>query len=230
MVAKSRLVLRPWMRSTNSVKSTTAPRKQGGVLLGRLIVNTEDVVVDEITKPGPDDIRGRYRFKRSSNSAQPRVVSAWRESTGTKIYLGDWHSHPEDHPSPSSVDRRDWNRVVKRAVYEQDFLLFAIVGRRSIGVWEGRRIGRRSTALHQCPAAIDDPLTGAFPARPTVQDKRFRLTLGVGERRDSLPRMSATVTFILGLWGRENPSHGRLPADLKFDEGFLWNLANEQRP
>ena len=131
-------------------------QEAGGVLLGRLIVNTEDVVVDEITKPGPDDIRGRYQFKRSSNSAQPRVVSAWRESTGTKIYLGDWHSHPEDHPSPSFVDRRDWNRVVKRAVYEQAFLLFAIVGRRSIGVWEGRRIGRSSTALHACPAVVDN--------------------------------------------------------------------------
>jgi integrative and conjugative element protein (TIGR02256 family) len=129
----------------------------GGVLLGRLIVGTEDVVVDEITEPGTEDIRGRYGFKRSPDAAQARVIAAWCESTGTKIYLGDWHSHPEDHPSPSGVDRRDWNRVLKRAVYEQDFLLFAIVGRESIGIWEGRRIGRGSTALHQCPAAVDEP-------------------------------------------------------------------------
>lgn len=126
----------------------------GGVLLGRLIVNTEDVVVDEITLPGPKDVRARYWFKRSRTSAQPRVVAAWRESTGTRIYLGDWHSHPEDHPTPSCVDRRDWNRVLQRAVYEQDFLLFAIVGRRSIAIWEGRRAGRRSTALDPCPAAL----------------------------------------------------------------------------
>lgn len=40
--------------------------------------------------------------------------------------------------------------------------------------------------------------------------------------------MSATVTFILGLCG-SGKTHliERLPADLKFDEGFLWNLANE---
>jgi integrative and conjugative element protein (TIGR02256 family) len=128
----------------------------GGVLLGRLVVNTDDVVIDEITFPGPEDVRARYSFRRSPNSAQPRVVSAWQESTGTKIYLGDWHSHPEDHPNPSWVDRRDWNRVLKRAVYEQAFLLFVIVGRRSIHLWEGRRVGTRSTALEPCPEVVDE--------------------------------------------------------------------------
>jgi len=122
----------------------------GGVLLGRLILNTEDIVVDEITQPGPHDKGTRYWFRRSRKTAQPRVDAAWRESAGTRIYLGDWHSHPEDHPTPSCVDRRDWNRVLKQAVYEQDFLLFAIVGRDSVALWEGRLVGR-STTLHSCP-------------------------------------------------------------------------------
>lgn len=82
-------------------------------------------------------------------------MAAWRESTGTRIYLGDWHSHPEDDPKPSCVDRRDWNRVLKRAVYEQDFLLFAIVGRRSIAPWEGR-LSDRSATLHACPVTDDN--------------------------------------------------------------------------
>ena len=34
----------------------------GGVLLGRLIVNTEDVVVDEVTTPSLADTRSRYFF------------------------------------------------------------------------------------------------------------------------------------------------------------------------
>lgn len=122
----------------------------GGVLLGRLIVNTEDVVVDEVTTPSLADTRSRYFFRRSRHSAQPRVNEAWKETVGTRIYLGDWHSHPEDHPTPWCVDRRDWNRVLKRAVYEQDFLFFVIVGRKSIGLWEGRRTGKSSTSLQLC--------------------------------------------------------------------------------
>ena len=53
-------------------------------------------------------------------------------------YLGEWHTHPEDVPSPSSHDRRDWLRTLDTAQFEQSFLFFIIVGRTSIGVWEGQ--------------------------------------------------------------------------------------------
>jgi integrative and conjugative element protein (TIGR02256 family) len=127
-----------------------ASPESGGVLLGRLILDSDDVVIDEITAPSSTDERGRFWFKRSGTSAQPRVVSAWGESNGTRIYLGDWHSHPEDDPAPSPVDRRDWSRTLERAVYEQDFLLFAIVGRKSLCLWEGRRAGRRNRRIVAC--------------------------------------------------------------------------------
>ena len=68
-------------------------------------------------------------------------------SVTSRIYLGDWHSHPEDRLTPSPVDRRDWSGTLERAVYEQDFLLFAIVGRKSLCLWEGRPAGRRNTPL-----------------------------------------------------------------------------------
>lgn len=48
----------------------------GGVLLDRLILNTDDVVVDEITLPRPADNRARFWFRRSRQTAQARVVAA----------------------------------------------------------------------------------------------------------------------------------------------------------
>jgi len=122
----------------------------GGVLLGRLIVDSDDVVIDEITTPGPHDRRARYWFNRSKKSAQPRVNEAWAQSGGTRIYLGDWHSHPEDHPTPSRVDRKDWARVLKEASYEQASLFFVIVGRRSTSLWEGRVTTGGKTELEEC--------------------------------------------------------------------------------
>lgn len=127
--------------------------ESGGVLLGRMIVDTDHVVVDEVTTPGLRDVQTRYSFRRSRDSAQLRVTQAWHETGSTRIYLGEWHSHPEDDPAPSAVDRRDWSRVLKEAVYEQDFLLFAIVGRRSIRLWEGFRERSGRTSVYACPLA-----------------------------------------------------------------------------
>ena len=133
-----------------------ASLEAGGVLLGRLIEGSLDVVVDEITTPGPADERSRYAFKRSRKSAQPRVTQAWSESAGTRIYLGDWHSHPEDEPTPSSVDRRDWANTLRQATYEQDFLLFAIVGRRCTALWEVRDAVSRAAWLRECTSSAAD--------------------------------------------------------------------------
>ncbi|MCC7389838.1 MAG: Mov34/MPN/PAD-1 family protein [Phycisphaerales bacterium] len=108
----------------------------GGILLGRLILGTADVVVDEACGPSSHDRRSRHRFLRARRPAQETVDQAWTRSDGTLIYLGEWHTHPEDDPTPSCIDRRSWAHTVRRATLEQDFLLFVIVGRVSLRVWE----------------------------------------------------------------------------------------------
>jgi integrative and conjugative element protein (TIGR02256 family) len=121
--------------------------ERGGVLLGRLIVDSDDVVVDEITTPGPNDKWGRYFFRRSRNDTQKRIVDAWNESGHTRHYLGEWHTHPEALPQPSCKDRCNWRRIAKKAVYEQDALFFLIVGQSSIAAWEVDRKTREITQL-----------------------------------------------------------------------------------
>jgi integrative and conjugative element protein (TIGR02256 family) len=108
----------------------------GGVLLGRLIIGGEDVIIDEITVPAPGDRRSRFFFFRQREAAQRRVQAAWQETQGTRIYMGEWHTHPEDDPTPSSHDLKNWRRIIKLARYEQDSLFFVIVGRKQTRVWE----------------------------------------------------------------------------------------------
>lgn len=118
----------------------------GGIMLGRLILDCSDVIVDDATKPHPDDKRSRLFFWRSNKNAQQRVVDAWNGSSGTQIYLGEWHTHPEDVPKPSCVDIQNWNRILGRSRFEQGFLLFVIIGRRETRVWEAGK-GRRIESL-----------------------------------------------------------------------------------
>lgn len=108
----------------------------GGLLIGRLISGTADVVVDRATGPVPSDRRSRFYFVRARRPAQEAVDAAWASSAGTQNYIGDWHTHPEDDPSPSCIDRRDWRQIVRRSEFEQPRLVFIIVGRNRIKAWE----------------------------------------------------------------------------------------------
>ncbi|MDX2053624.1 MAG: Mov34/MPN/PAD-1 family protein [Polyangiaceae bacterium] len=127
----------------------TGAFEAGGVLLGRIILATGDVVIDQVTTPCSNDLRSRYRFLRSRTGAQARVHQAWIDSQGTRIYLGEWHSHPEPHPSPSRQDIDDWRRVARKARYEQSFLLFVILGTQSLCVWCVERGSSRPTLLER---------------------------------------------------------------------------------
>lgn len=111
----------------------------GGVLLGRWLVEKDDVIIDQATEPCEADRRGRFSFVRRREPAQRQVDAAWTRSGQIVQYLGEWHTHPEPHPTPSAVDLRDWQKILRRAHFETESLFFAIVGLASIGVWEGRK-------------------------------------------------------------------------------------------
>lgn len=129
--------------------------ESGGVLLGREISESDDVSVDEVTEPHKSDWKSRLAFFRGKKAAQVKVNDAWKDSKGTRIYLGEWHTHPEDDPTPSrSVDCPDWFRIAKEAVFEQDFLLFVIVGLEKTNVWE---IRKGCVELQQLKPIVEEP-------------------------------------------------------------------------
>lgn len=111
----------------------------GGILLGRLILDTEDISVDLISEPTQFDKRSRFNFFRSREPHQDIVNKAWDSSTGTCIYLGEWHCHPEDDPTPSGHDLKNWKQIVKSAKYEQSSLIFLIAGYKRIRLWESKK-------------------------------------------------------------------------------------------
>ena len=119
----------------------------GGMLLGRLVAECDDVVIDEVTEPTTSDQRGRFFFMRSKKHAQQRVNEAWEESKSTRIYLGEWHTHPEIDPSPSSKDLKNWHRIARVAQYEQAFLLFIIVGWERMRIWELNKVSETLSEL-----------------------------------------------------------------------------------
>lgn len=113
--------------------------ESGGVLLGRFIKGSKNIVVDKLTTPLRGDKQTRYSFKRLSPLHQEIITAEWHKSKGTCNYLGEWHTHPEDFPTPSGVDLRDWKRKLKKDVFSSRYLYFIIGGIKSIDMWEGDR-------------------------------------------------------------------------------------------
>lgn len=136
----------------NHRQSSPDTPEAGGILLGRMVANTADVVIDQASAPGPLDLRGRHSFHRRRTPAQGIVTSAWTGSDGTQNYLGEWHSHPEDHPNYSADDLADWHRLLTETSFAQESLFFVIVGREEVSIWEMRREG--------LPEKLERPDTG----------------------------------------------------------------------
>jgi len=110
--------------------------ESGGVLLGRHIIDTNDIVVDQVTIPMTGDRQRYSSFFRSHFLHQVQINQAWNENKGTCTYLGEWHTHSEPVPSPSIVDRVDWQRKLVVDKFSE-CLFFIILGTETACVWEG---------------------------------------------------------------------------------------------
>jgi integrative and conjugative element protein (TIGR02256 family) len=131
------------------VQNEPNKREAGGVLLGRYILDCEDVIVDRITMPTKRDQRSRFRFFRSARLHQQAIDKAWTSSEGTCNYLGEWHTHPEPDPSPSFIDMLGWRKKLLFDKFDSDVLYFVIVGTEQINAWQGHRRTLSIEKLHK---------------------------------------------------------------------------------
>lgn len=121
----------------------------GGILLGRLIVDCSDVVIDDITVPLRNDIRKLLFFFREKTLHQMIAYKKWLENEQSCHYLGDWHTHPQDIPSPSAQDIRNWGNILRETISDYDSLFFIIIGRVELRIWEGNKKDLSITLLER---------------------------------------------------------------------------------
>jgi integrative and conjugative element protein (TIGR02256 family) len=121
------------------IQDNNYKKEAGGVLLGRYICNSLDIVIDEITIPMWGDRRKWFSFFRSRRPHQKVIDRLWQESEGTINYLGEWHTHPENTPAPSDTDIKGWEYKLRQDVFDGDSLWFIIIGIKSLRIWEVSR-------------------------------------------------------------------------------------------
>ena len=115
-------------------------KERGGILLG--FRRGEHLHITEATVPTRRDVGSMFSFRRSAAIHREVALKRWRHSGKTMDWVGEWHSHPEENPSPSSIDLRSWSEMTER---RDAPMVFLIVGWRR--GWLGLCIPRRESPI-----------------------------------------------------------------------------------
>lgn len=99
----------------------------GGLLIGYKRGNHFEIT--DVTTPYKEDVRSRCFFERKDKKHIKKLEYIHKISLGEKCFLGEWHTHPEQNPKPSSVDLMEWK---KTANHNEETLLFLIIGQEGI--------------------------------------------------------------------------------------------------
>ncbi|MGP8308255.1 Mov34/MPN/PAD-1 family protein [Vibrio sp. YIC-376] len=102
--------------------------EQGGILLGEW--RGLHMRITSITRPQPTDKASRFSFVRCGRTHSKLIREEWEKSDGATNYLGEWHTHPEPHPTPSAIDYVNWKLLNGR-----DPVLLIIQG--TVSIWCG---------------------------------------------------------------------------------------------
>lgn len=112
------------------IQKNNKQHESGGILLGKIIDG--EINIMKVSTPTELDKSSRYNFERNRLSGQIVVNYEFQNSNGQTIYLGEWHTHPEDVPTPSSTDITMITSQFKKNVLNTDFLLLIIRGRKEL--------------------------------------------------------------------------------------------------
>lgn len=134
-VSQSLSIAVPVLRHVGRYRQSTPwATEAGGQLFGT--INTEQVCVTEAYGPYSGDERSRYRYRSNPAAAQLAIEDCHKRGL---LYLGEWHTHAEDHPSASSLDDDAMRRLIAGSRLNSNTLLLMIVGRvpgeAGLGVW-----------------------------------------------------------------------------------------------
>lgn len=107
----SERVLKVW----KSHRQTDASLPESfGILIGTTSIDRCELWLNNVTTPMPCDAQSRFCFELKAPGHQRTVDEQFERSKGSQIYLGTWHTHPEQIPHPSGVDKSDWRTCLKR--------------------------------------------------------------------------------------------------------------------
>lgn len=105
-------------------------KEAGGILIGR---ESNNLIIEFCTKPMLNDVRKRTRFLRRDKKHIKYYTDLYDNNEGIYRYVGEWHTHPEDVPNFSSLDKKNWKKIFSELDQNEQFHF--IIGRKEVVAW-----------------------------------------------------------------------------------------------
>ncbi|QCP48322.1 hypothetical protein FAZ95_03455 [Trinickia violacea] len=114
------------------IKATSS--EAGGQLFARF--DADRMVILCATEPTTKSRRGRTFFWPSRRDEQQEIEALFADGLH---YVGDWHSHPESFPEPSSADIDKIQGIYGNSKHDLNCMMMLIVGTSETaeGIWFG---------------------------------------------------------------------------------------------
>jgi integrative and conjugative element protein (TIGR02256 family) len=111
----------------------------GGQLFASFLP-TGEVLIHKVTGQRKSDSRLRNYFKPNKRIEQQEIDTIFREGYH---YIGDWHTHPEEYPNPSSEDLNNIGNIFRKSRHNLNYFLLVIVGQAKVprGLYVGLHDG-----------------------------------------------------------------------------------------
>ncbi|MDT4291615.1 Mov34/MPN/PAD-1 family protein [Methylomonas sp. MO1] len=119
--------------------------ESGGILLGYR--RNYHIHIVDATAPQLHDRRSLFQFFRKDQLHQKYATKRWLNSGETVDYLGEWHTHPEQYPSPSILDKTEWRKIIQSQVNPMIFLIVGTHRDIWLGVGKGDNLLQASNIL-----------------------------------------------------------------------------------
>ena len=96
-----------------------------------------------ISKISPPCVKRHTRCgcERDAAMANQFIEEDYEQSEHTRFYIGEWHTHPEDNPTPSAVDYNSIEDNYQTASLVVPFMIMIVVGTKAfhISVFNGKK-------------------------------------------------------------------------------------------
>lgn len=115
----------------DSYKNSDMRKEAGGIILGT-VSRKNEITISKLSLPNVYDRASRYNFERDKTVAQIIINYEFHNSQGKIIYLGEWHTHPEPNPTPSSTDIKMIKGQFQDNKLNESFLIMMIQGTQSL--------------------------------------------------------------------------------------------------
>lgn len=121
-------------------------KEAGGQLFAKLTNFTIEVC--KATGPRANDRRGRFSFFPDRKEENKEIHNCFLDGLH---YIGDWHTHPQQLPTPSLEDLDSIAECFKKSTHELKAFLLVIVGlsKPPQGLWVGWHDGNSTKNLYE---------------------------------------------------------------------------------